>query len=155
MKKVKFDLEKAKADAKLVTRDGRPARIVCWDRKRIGTNENFPILALVEEIGEEYSTAYTSDGKHLEGGCPSEDDLFILEENTYRPYANAEEVLKDMKEHGPMIREKDEEHYCSIVHINKRGIQIDSEYCYTFEQLKQLYTWQDGHPCGVEEGDEE
>ncbi len=28
-----FDLEAAKAGAKVVTRDGRPVRIVCWDMK--------------------------------------------------------------------------------------------------------------------------
>ena len=31
-----FNLEQAKAGAPVVTRDGRPARIVCWDRKQDG-----------------------------------------------------------------------------------------------------------------------
>ena len=33
-KKLKpFDLEAAKAGAKVITRDGRPVRIICFDRK--------------------------------------------------------------------------------------------------------------------------
>ena len=51
MKKVKpFDLQKAKAGKPVCTRDGRKARIICFDAK--GT---FPIIALVDENAEEFA----------------------------------------------------------------------------------------------------
>lgn len=63
----KFNLEEAKAGKPVCTRDGRPVRIVCWNRKS-GKGLDMPILALAlneddtEEIirtdinGYEYST---------------------------------------------------------------------------------------------------
>lgn len=48
---VPFDLAKAKAiqngelEGKIVTRDGRNARIICWDRN----NETYPIVVLVPD----------------------------------------------------------------------------------------------------------
>lgn len=77
-------MEKAKAGAKLVTRDGRDARIVCFDR--VGgpftdaAKSIFPILGLVkEENGNEISYSYTVAGTVLISS-QSANDLFILEE---------------------------------------------------------------------------
>lgn len=43
-KKLKpFDLEKAKQGAKVVTRDGRPVRIICWDK--LDDDNTYPIVA--------------------------------------------------------------------------------------------------------------
>ena len=56
-----FNLELAKAGAKVQTRDGRPARIICYDRKA-----KQPIIALVlEEDNIEHPYTYYNDGK----GC--------------------------------------------------------------------------------------
>ena len=58
-----FDYEKAKAGAPVCTRDGRPARIVCWD----GKGGNMPILALVAtNDGCELAYWYNEKG---ESGC--------------------------------------------------------------------------------------
>lgn len=55
-----FDLEKAKAGAPVQTRDGKPARIICFDCQ----SKRFPIIALVSEAteGEETPISYTNDG---------------------------------------------------------------------------------------------
>jgi hypothetical protein len=54
------------------TRDGRPARIVCTDRKR----ENYPVLALVtNSTGFEEVTSHCADGKFYESGKISHHDL--------------------------------------------------------------------------------
>lgn len=68
-----FDLEAAKNGAKLITRDGRPARIVCWDRK----DEDYPLCALLEDKeGHEQYYSYTKNGRiYLEG--EDEFDLFM------------------------------------------------------------------------------
>ena len=61
---IPFDLERAKRitnkseDGKIVTRDGRNVRIICWDAHR---DDN--IIALIEdETGTEYPIFYVSEG---------------------------------------------------------------------------------------------
>lgn len=54
-----FNLEAAKAGKPVCTRDGRKARIICFDR-----NWEYPIVALIEcENGEEMISACDKDGK--------------------------------------------------------------------------------------------
>lgn len=54
-----FNLEAAKAGKPVCTRDGRKARIICFDR-----NWEYPIVALIEcEDGEEMISACDKDGK--------------------------------------------------------------------------------------------
>ena len=61
-----FNLEAAKAGAPVVTRDGRPARIVCFDRK--GTD--WPIIALTDNGDNEALHGYTLDGNlYFVGPC--------------------------------------------------------------------------------------
>ena len=85
----KFNLEKylANPSRKVVTRDGRNARIICTDRRDL----NFPIIALIENIsgGGEKACSYTKDGRHYTD-CPDIFDLFFAPEkhegwiNVYR-----------------------------------------------------------------------
>ena len=57
-----FNLEQAKAGAPVCTRDGQPARIVCYDLKGL---KNYPIIALVESpVGVEATVSYALDGHH-------------------------------------------------------------------------------------------
>lgn len=56
-----FNLEAAKAGKPVCTRDGRKARIICFDRKT-----NYPIIALIEdENGKESIENYFSNGRTL------------------------------------------------------------------------------------------
>ena len=53
-----FNLEAAKAGAKVCTRDGREVRIICFDAK-----SEYPILALIMcGDGKEYLYTYAIDG---------------------------------------------------------------------------------------------
>ncbi len=70
-----FDIEKAKAGAKVETREGRPVRIVCYDKKP----EHSPILALVKYNGTEAPTLYHANGTYYPN-CTSQRDLVIVEE---------------------------------------------------------------------------
>ena len=55
-----FDLEKAKSGKPVCTRDGRKARILCYDFKQ---NEEYPILVAVEnKDGKECALLYSNDG---------------------------------------------------------------------------------------------
>ena len=60
-----FDLEKAKAGHPVCTRDGRPVRILCFDRRR--EDKSRPIIALVEEEpGNEVVRVYKQNGLFLD-----------------------------------------------------------------------------------------
>ena len=59
-----FDLEAAKAGAPVVTRDGRPVRIICFDKKDNG----YPIVALITGVGEtEAVFTFNLDGRNQRG----------------------------------------------------------------------------------------
>lgn len=69
---------------KIVTRDGKPARIICYDVKKGKQDDyNVPIIALVdrgEEIGE-MSYYYSEDGRFLKNPDQTHNfDLFFADE---------------------------------------------------------------------------
>lgn len=70
-----FNINSAKQGKPVCTRDGRKARIICFDRK-----DNTPIVALIERVdGIEILQCYHNDGKcfHYE---TSNNDLMMLPE---------------------------------------------------------------------------
>ena len=77
-----FDLKQAKAGKSVCTRDGRKARIICFDRRLFYKNVSYPILALVERSdGEDDVCGYNEKGKVLiEDGAEYKDDLMMLPE---------------------------------------------------------------------------
>ena len=84
-----FDLEASKAGKPVCTRDGRRARIICFDRKFYHDGYNYPIVAMVNDNDNELVHAYTQDGL-LVGNAESDLDLMMLPEkkdgwvNVYR-----------------------------------------------------------------------
>ena len=71
---------------KVVTRNGRSARIICTDAKG-----NYPIVVLIEEGGYDNALSYTKDGKHIEYKSSSSDLFFATEKhegwvNVYRDF---------------------------------------------------------------------
>ena len=92
-----FSLEAAKAGKPVCTRDGRKARIICFDRK--GYNM-FPIVALIMN-GDRESDIYTyrPNGTWDNSGNESDKDLMMLPEkkegwvNVYREESNNNERL--------------------------------------------------------------
>lgn len=100
-----FDLEAAKAGKPVCTRDGRKARIICFDYN--GETGDYPIVALVHyNKGNkcyEIVLKYTSDGLFNKyGDCQHNDDLMMLPEkkegwiNVYkeRCYETKEEAIR-------------------------------------------------------------
>ena len=70
-----FNLEAAKAGAKVQTRDGRPVRIVCWDVK----DEDRPIIGLVcdrTDSKQEHAWYYRKNGRIYQD-IVSDYDLFM------------------------------------------------------------------------------
>ena len=76
----KFDLEAAKAGKPVCTRDGRKARIICFDRKLLFKGISYPIIALVEDTAkEEIIYGYNEKGKvMIEDDATYKDDLMML-----------------------------------------------------------------------------
>lgn len=120
MQKMKpFDLEAAKAGKPVCTRDGRKARIICFDAKCIK-----PIVALIQgSDNSEQIEYYTENGVFSNGGTGKNRDLMIFLEkkegwvNIYGEekerycsnviYSSKEEALnisKQLKEHITTIK---------------------------------------------------
>lgn len=81
MQKMKpFDLEAAKAGKPVCTRDGRKARIICFDRKLLFKGISYPIIALVEDTAKEETVyGYNEKGKvMIEDDATYKDDLMML-----------------------------------------------------------------------------
>ena len=88
-----FDLEKAKAGKPVCTRDGRKARIICFDAKG-----DKPIIALVEMGTAETPNNYPIDGKAVsakETSC----DLMMLPEK-HEGWVN---ICKDVKDDDRVV----------------------------------------------------
>lgn len=91
-----FDLEAAKSGKPVCTRDGRKARIICFDR-----TGKFPIVALVEAKDRDDIYSYLNCGKDIES-AEQEYDLMMLREkkegwvNVYkeRIYSTKEEAIE-------------------------------------------------------------
>lgn len=70
-----FNLEEAKAGKPVCTRDGRPARIICWDRKETMN----PLVALIEIGGIETAFSYTEKGELFKNNINSRDLMMASE----------------------------------------------------------------------------
>lgn len=117
-----FSLEAAKAGKPVCTRDGRKARIICFD-KRGGC----PIIALVEMSVVEYDCIreeayyYTIDGLRIGKNAESKDDLMMLPEkkegwvNVYKDGLLGTRVHNTKKEAFDNASPKD---YVATVKIN-------------------------------------
>ena len=93
-----FDLDAAKAGKPVCTRDGRKARIICFDLK----NEEYPIVAAIGNDSSETLLCYTINGEIVKGNYKSDKDLMMLPEkkegwvNVYkeRIYSTKEEAIE-------------------------------------------------------------
>lgn len=100
-----FDLEAAKAGKPVCTRDGRKARIICWDKKGL-----VPIVALIEHENSEIFLAYYNNGRHTIRERSDNDLMMFLEKKegwvnvynslgvitfSHNPYDTKEEAMKD------------------------------------------------------------
>ena len=70
-----FDLDAAKAGKPVCTRDGRKARIICFDR-----GDNKPIVALITTNNREYLTEYYCNGR-ISHYNSENNDLMMRSEN--------------------------------------------------------------------------
>ena len=71
-----FDIQKAREGKPVCTRDGRKARIICFDVK----GAMYPIIALIEESEGEKLCSYMPNGRSYKNEKECIDDLMMLPE---------------------------------------------------------------------------
>ena len=97
-----FDLEAAKQGKPVCTRDGRRARIICFDAKRKDEKNIIALVPSKDYPGFEYLISYPNNGNYY-GGHENDGDLMMLSEkkegwvNVYkeRVYKSKEEAVKN------------------------------------------------------------
>lgn len=101
-----FDIQKAREGKSVCTRDGRKARIICFDYRRDGNA--YPILALISTsnlsgVPSEIIAKYTEGGRYAKyNNVENGEDLMMLPEkkegwvNVYkeRIYSTKEEAIE-------------------------------------------------------------
>lgn len=114
-----FDLQKAKEGKPVCTRDGRKARILCYDFKQ---NKEYPILVAVEnKDGKECALLYSNDGIS-EMYKSSNNELMLLPKkkegwvNVYKKEQNryVKEIFPDKETAINSISEKSREYMGTI-----------------------------------------
>lgn len=72
-----FNLEEylKNPNRKIITRDGKSARIICINR----ISEDYPIVVLIRNKDKEVIECYTKDGKFLENDIHNRDLFFVTE----------------------------------------------------------------------------
>lgn len=118
-----FDLEAAKANNIVCTRDGRKVRILSFDRK----NDDYPIVALVDNgFGGEDACGYKLDGTYYSSGNESPLDLMMPPEkqdgwiNLYKSGKNVHTggTIFDSKDAAMIAASCDEDNYLKTIKIN-------------------------------------
>lgn len=148
--RIPFDIEKAQAGAKVVTRDGRTVRIVAYD-----LDSRYPICAIIRaQNGSEYPEVYLKSGRYDEDGIENDCDLFVEEESKYRPYANDAEMDEAINEHGMFVINRLTDVRQAIIAYSNLEVATSATK-QSYKAFLNSYTWFDGTPCGVQEGGED
>lgn len=112
-----FDLAKAKSGAPVCTRDGKPARIICWD----ANNPDYPIVALVGGDDIEDVEIYTDDGFWLRDKVNDGKDLVMApvkhEGWVIIDKGSCFSEIHESKEKAMEFAEREEYDYTAIAHI--------------------------------------
>lgn len=126
---IPFDLERAKRiqegkeEGKITTRDGKKARIICWDLK----SKCFSLVALIlncdEESTEEYDYLYTKKGFFDSEESSNKYDL-VLQVPEYTQYKDGD-ILVEKGNKCPFIYKDTKDDWCDFytgININNKLI---------------------------------
>lgn len=86
----KFDIELARQGKRVCTRDGRPVRILCFDRR-----STYPIVAIISNVDGDPVYAYTESGSYIKEEESNNLDLMMVGEkrkmwvNVYGEYSGS------------------------------------------------------------------
>ena len=122
MKRINFDIkyrpEIESGKYKVVTRDGRDVRIICWDKKG-----KYPVVAIVKYYcGEEECFSFTNTGSYS-SSTESDYDLFILtDEPELTPF---EQAIEDIYESYGVKKLRSKDKAKELLDIAKKEILKD------------------------------
>ena len=106
-----FDIQKAREGKTVCTRDGRKARIICFDR-----NSDKPIVALITTDNREYLTEYYCDGR-ISYYNSENNDLMMLPEKKEGWVNVYKDSVYDTKDHA-LIGRSESRGYIDTIKIN-------------------------------------
>ena len=117
-----FDLDKAKEGKPVCTRDGRKARIICFDMKA----DVYNIVALIDDGGEEIVCFFSENGlRDVEG--ESRRDLMMLPEKKHG-YTNIYRNKNGDLEHGYIRDTIEEATLCKLNNaLNRNPVYLEWE----------------------------
>lgn len=139
-----FDAEAAKNGAKVVTRSGNPARIICYDR----VGNTYSMIALVNRGDIETSEYYTATGRYY--GVKekeSEDDLFIIEEIEWTKFNVGDWLFREADGDRPWLITAVTSDCYEIQDI--QGQQKALVYQTTVNKFYRLWTLKDAKPGNI------
>lgn len=116
-----FDLEAAKAGKPVCTRDGRKARIICFDAKRKDEKNIMALIPSKEYPGFEDLVAYPNNGNY-HGGHENDGDLMMLTKkkegwlNIYKDFEDRICCIYKTKEEA-LEKKETEDDYITTVKI--------------------------------------
>lgn len=93
-----FDAQAAKNGARVERRDGKPVRIICYDR----VNTTYPIIALIKYHNGEYCFSYDINGK-LAHHEYNNKDLVIIEEVDCPKFNVGDWIFRDSPGASPLL----------------------------------------------------
>lgn len=115
-----FDLKAAKAGKAVCTRDGRAARIICWDKKDKDNLLKTPIIALIDINGDEIIRYYDKNG--IDPISSNSADYLMMTSEKKEGWVNLYKE-KDGSLGCSMIRCSKEE---AVSHIIHKRIYVDT-----------------------------
>lgn len=137
MAKVPFDIELAKkitngeVNGRIVTRNGKNVRIVCFDRK--SESNRYPILALIESNKGETSYEFNSKGYTNFNGLETNFDLF-LEIPEYKTFKEGDLIAY---ENGDLVLFKahifNRKCYQQYAVLSNSGLEIGTSACMVYD----------------------
>lgn len=135
-----FDAEAAKNGAKVETKNGRPVRIVCYDK----AGASCPIIALINYGDIEYSCVYSIEGKPYY--LLADSDLVIVEEVEETKFNVGDWVFMNTHGSQPWLVIKVTPNYYEIK--NSSG-HITAKSHHTINSLFHPWTLKDAKPGNI------
>lgn len=135
-----FNIEEAKAGAKVVTRSGHNVRILCFDNRG-----NMPIVALIAFETLDAVALYYQDGKHE---MHREYDLFLVSEEEKVP-----NIVEELKAHLSSLSKEE-------IQKEWKELQVWYDECFSkveeltefdkyIKALLEAFGTQEGKPCNL------
>lgn len=115
-----FDLEAAKAGAPVITRDGRPARIVCWDGESALAGKQFSLVALLGEGAGQIPGLFDVSGVCINGNHHVQ--LFMAPKPKRKVMVPECWVWKENHEAAQFVEPADTERY---IHIPAHEVEVE------------------------------